>query len=89
MSTASAALWLQELPLERNIKADSVPLQLLELALWFLIYTEAANLRHTPHLLFLIFYIMRSSKPFLMVGEWWGDLPVSRCEGPKGHWIKC
>eukprot|EP00775_Hariotina_reticulata_P008714 gene8714-8895_t len=67
-------LELGELPLVSGIRADSVqaptaPLQLLELALWFLIYTEAANLRHTPHLLFLIFYIMRSSKPFLLALE--------------------
>eukprot|EP00879_Flechtneria_rotunda_P005368 GHRR01005656.1.p1 GENE.GHRR01005656.1~~GHRR01005656.1.p1 ORF type:complete len:1010 (+),score=343.06 GHRR01005656.1:121-3150(+) len=43
---------------------DSVPLQLLELSLQFLIYTEAANLRHTPHLLFLVYYIMRGSTAF-------------------------
>lgn len=48
--------------------ASQAPLQLLELALQFLIYTESANLRHTPHLLFLIYYIMRGSQAFQQVG---------------------
>jgi hypothetical protein len=41
--------------------------RLLELSLQFCIYTEAANLRHTPHLLFLIYYVMRGSTKFSLV----------------------
>lgn len=41
--------------------------RLLELSLQFCIYTEAANLRHTPHLLFLIHYVMRGSTLFKQV----------------------
>lgn len=43
---------------------------ILELGLQFLIYTEAANLRHTPHLMFLIYYIMRGSQAFQQVHCW-------------------
>lgn len=46
---------------------DQVLLQLLELSLQLCIYTEAANLRHTPHLLCLIYYIMRSACTFQQV----------------------
>ena len=38
--------------------------RLLELCLQACIYSEAANLRHTPHLLFLVYYIMRGSSSF-------------------------
>lgn len=47
--------------------AAAAPLQLLELALQALIYSEAANLRHTPHVLFLLFHVLRSSTPFQQV----------------------
>jgi hypothetical protein len=43
--------------------------RLLELALQFCIYTEAANLRHTPHLLFLVYYVMRGGVKFSQVGR--------------------
>eukprot|EP00878_Enallax_costatus_P004393 GHUV01004631.1.p1 GENE.GHUV01004631.1~~GHUV01004631.1.p1 ORF type:complete len:1313 (+),score=319.45 GHUV01004631.1:85-4023(+) len=54
----------QQPPRHRNLTAEDAPLLLLELSLQFLVYTEAANLRHTPHLLFLIYYIMRGSQAF-------------------------
>lgn len=43
--------------------------QLMELSLQFCIYTEGANLRHTPHLLCLVYYIMRSSTAFQEVSS--------------------
>jgi len=59
---------------------DQVLLQLLELSLQFCIYTEAANLRHTPHLLCLIYYIMRSACTFQQVQSGsWGDLGNKLC----------
>lgn len=35
--------------------------QLEELALYFLLYTEAANLRHLPEALWFLFWILRNS----------------------------
>lgn len=32
-----------------------------ELSLYFLVYTEGANLRHTPEALWLIFWLLRNS----------------------------
>lgn len=59
--------WRQQ---QRNVPEQHKVLQrLLELSLQFCIYTEAANLRHTPHLLFLIYYIMRGSSKFKEVCE--------------------
>jgi hypothetical protein len=37
---------------------------LYELALYYLIYGEGANLRHLPELLWFIFWICRHSKRF-------------------------
>lgn len=54
----------------RNLPEQVKVLQrLLELSLQFCIYTEAANLRHTPHALFLVYYVMRSSSKFNKVGR--------------------
>jgi 1,3-beta-glucan synthase len=41
---------------------------LCELALFFLIYTESANLRHTPELLWFLFWCMNHS--FVMLNLW-------------------
>jgi hypothetical protein len=57
----------QELSQQRLPEQQRVAVKLLELGLWFCAYSEAANLRHTPHLLFLLFYIMRSSRLFSQV----------------------
>jgi hypothetical protein len=63
----SEQAWRQQ---HRNLPEQVKVLQrLLELSLQFCIYTEAANLRHTPHALFLIYYIMRSSSKFTKVGN--------------------
>jgi hypothetical protein len=35
--------------------------QLEELALYFLLYTEAANLRHLPEALWFLFWVLRNS----------------------------
>jgi len=35
--------------------------QLEELALYFLLYSEAANLRHLPELLWFLFWVLRNS----------------------------
>lgn len=43
--------------------------QLAELALYFMLWTEAANLKHTPELLWLIYYIMLCSKNHVKVGH--------------------
>ena len=37
-------------------------MELQELAMYLLLYTEAANLRHLPECLWFIFWIMRNSK---------------------------
>jgi hypothetical protein len=39
-------------------------LQLAELCLYFALWTEAANLRHTPELLWLLYHMLRSSANF-------------------------
>lgn len=52
---------------QRAQPQQQVLTRLLELSLQFCIYTEAANLRHTPHLLFLIYYVLRGSSTFLQV----------------------
>jgi hypothetical protein len=44
--------------------------QLAQLALYFLLWTEAANLRHTPELLWLLYHIMLSSSNFNKVWVW-------------------
>lgn len=61
----------QRLPRQQQPGTQDTPLLLLELGLQSLIYAEAANLRHTPHLLFLIYYIMRGSQAFEQVCRWW------------------
>lgn len=38
--------------------------QLAQLALYFLLWTEAANARHTPELLWLLYHMMMSSSNF-------------------------
>jgi len=42
--------------------------RLAELSLYFLLWTEAANLRHTPELLWLIYNIMLNSNNAIKVG---------------------
>jgi len=37
-------------------------LQLQEMAMYLLLYTEAANLRHLPECLWFMFWIMRNSR---------------------------
>jgi hypothetical protein len=44
-------------------------LQLAQLSLYFLLWTEAANLRHTPELLWLFYHVMLSSSNFTKVGS--------------------
>jgi hypothetical protein len=44
-------------------------LQLAQLSLYFLLWTEAANLRHTPELLWLFYHVMLSSSNFNKVGS--------------------
>jgi len=44
-------------------------LQLSQLALYFCLWTEAANMRHTPELLWLIYHMMLSSNNFNKVGQ--------------------
>ena len=43
-------------------------LQLSQLALYFCLWTEAANLRHTPELLWLLYHMLLSSNNFNKVG---------------------
>jgi hypothetical protein len=38
--------------------------ELAHLSLYFLLWTEAANLRHTPELLWLLYHVMLSSNNF-------------------------
>lgn len=38
--------------------------ELSHLSLYFLLWTEAANLRHTPELLWLLYHVMLSSNNF-------------------------
>lgn len=53
--------------------------QLAELSLYFLLWTEAANLRHTPELLWLLYHVMLSSGNYNKVRTHTasGDGPVS------------
>lgn len=48
--------------------------ELAHLSLYFLLWTEAANLRHTPELLWLLYHVMLSSNNFnkvrLCSGRW-------------------
>lgn len=44
-------------------------LQLAQLGLYFLLWTEAANLRHTPELMWLLYHIMLSSSNFNKVSQ--------------------
>lgn len=72
-----AKAWLQQQ--QRMPEEHRTAVRLLELALQFCIYSEAANLRHTPHLLFLLYYLMRGSREFCEVGSKGG-----RAEGAEG-----
>lgn len=62
--------WRRQQQQQRGQPQQQVLTRLLELSLQFCIYTEAANLRHTPHLLFLIYYVLRGSSEFLQVRCW-------------------
>lgn len=44
-------------------------LQLAQLALYFLLWTEAANLRHTPEVMWLLYHVCQSSNNFNKVGN--------------------
>lgn len=54
-------------PASQTSGQNCISHQLLELALYFLIWSEAANLRHTPELLWFIFRTMRTSTVYVEV----------------------
>jgi hypothetical protein len=56
-----------------------------ELTLFFLLWTEAANLRHTPELLCLLFFLMHNSELFQAVLPLL--LPGNAAEGPGDIWL--
>lgn len=45
--------------------------ELSHLSLYFLLWTEAGNLRHTPELLWLLYHVMLSSNNFNKVRVGW------------------
>jgi hypothetical protein len=61
--------------------------QLAELALYFLLWTEAANARHTPELLWLLHHMMLSSRNFAAVGA--VRLPVAWCRTHSSCSTRC
>ncbi len=57
---------------------------LCELALWFLIYTESSSMRHTPELMWFIYWCMTTS--FVMADFWHRELPqIEPSECPRAR----
>lgn len=60
-------------------------LQLQRLALWFLIYTEAANLRHMPECLWWLFWVLSANLPDPEVGTAFQPPVWVQCANLSSH----